>query len=481
MTDEMQFVVNQTAKAERITHSGREYLKVPVIAIKAGVLNGELVPAEEIGRHVDSWAGRPVPIGHAYDEAGNPVTVNTPDRFAQSVAQFWNPRFEDDALKGEIWIDILKAKTLGGDALTALQRLEANQMTEVSTGYFRDIQPEPGEHNGKPYQGIARNLRPDHLALLLGETGACSIADGCGAMRTNERNGDVQINETELGDRLGLIRRAFREQVTGNDEEPSHTDVIGIFDSTLIAKNWLTKRTQAYDYEMADDGAVTFEDPVDVEVVYRAKGDGAEVVVANQENGIVITTDANQQVADQTFVTATLRNVMKSFSSLFSGEKNMKDKLIKTLVANERCKCTQEQLAAMDDETLQAFHDSLVANEEPEEQPEPEPTPEPQPAQTPPELVELRTLLPELKEFAAQLKANSDQERKILVEQLMTNERCLFDEQDLETMDTSHLQKLAQTLRPTDYSGRGMATHRSGADEVIVGEMPMPEFVVKEQ
>src|SRR5690606_20175922 len=46
-----------------------------------------------------------------------------------------------------------------------------------------------GELNGKPYTAKQVNLRPDHVALLPGEVGACSIADGCGAPRINSQAG----------------------------------------------------------------------------------------------------------------------------------------------------------------------------------------------------------------------------------------------------------------------------------------------------
>ena len=34
--------------------------------------------------------------------------------------------------------------------------------------------------NGEPYRIIARNIRPDHLAILTDELGACSVVKGRG-------------------------------------------------------------------------------------------------------------------------------------------------------------------------------------------------------------------------------------------------------------------------------------------------------------
>jgi hypothetical protein len=165
---------------------GREHLIVPVVAIVAGVLNGHLVPAEEIGAFVEAWNGIPLPIGHP-QEHGQPVSANTPQRIEQSVGRFWGAQMQGDRLTGELWIDIAKCRQLGGDALEVLRRLEAGQPLEVSTAFWAETEEAAGEWGGQPYHGILRHLRPDHLALLPHEIGACSWADGCGAPRTASR------------------------------------------------------------------------------------------------------------------------------------------------------------------------------------------------------------------------------------------------------------------------------------------------------
>lgn len=179
------FVANTTtAQATRRAHEGREYLVVPVIAIREGVLNGEFVPAEEIGVYVEAWNGIPAPLGHPQVD-GTYVSANTPDLVAQAPGRFWNASFRDNALHGEIWLDVARCEELGGDALVALQRFDAGERVELSTAYWRDEEPGQGSYGGKPYGSTGRNLRPDHLAILLHERGACSWEDGCGGPRVN--------------------------------------------------------------------------------------------------------------------------------------------------------------------------------------------------------------------------------------------------------------------------------------------------------
>lgn len=194
------------ATPERRTHAGREYLIAPVVPIKEAVLNGELVLGEEIGRYVGSWNGIPLPLGHP-TERGVPVSANTPDLDARTPGRFWNAEFDGEKLHGEIWLDIEKCQQIGGDALRALERLEAGEPVEVSTAYWRDLEPVTGgTYQGKAYHGIARNLRPDHLALLLDEVGACSWQDGCGAPRINQRGTmrTLTVNQEQAGVMVAL-------------------------------------------------------------------------------------------------------------------------------------------------------------------------------------------------------------------------------------------------------------------------------------
>jgi hypothetical protein len=222
IANSLQFGVNRAGEVKRVQHNGRTYLVSPVVAIRAGILNGEFVPLEEIGKFPQMWNGIPLPLGHP-QENGDYISANTPDLEGQSVGRFWNARIESDALKGELWIDIAKAQSLGGDAVRVLQRLEAGRPLEVSTAYFRDFTPASGEYHGEQYSGVASNLRPDHLALLLDEPGACSWRDGCGAPRVNTKDETMELNEQTIGNVItNAIRdfiNTFRKEIEVDDKQ----------------------------------------------------------------------------------------------------------------------------------------------------------------------------------------------------------------------------------------------------------------------
>lgn len=176
---------------------GREHLVVPVVALVAGVVNGYLVTPAELQTFAAAWNGRPVPVRHPKDGNGY-VSANDPRTIeSQVVGAFFNARVDGGArLVGELWLDVAKCERLSGDALAVLQRLRRGEAVEVSTAYFCDVDPVAGEYNGKPYMAVQRNLRPDHIALLPDEVGACSWKDGCGAPRVNQAIESCQCKET---------------------------------------------------------------------------------------------------------------------------------------------------------------------------------------------------------------------------------------------------------------------------------------------
>ena len=348
------FVVQQQAGlVRRERDGGREYLVFPIVALRSGVLNGEYVPQEEIDRYVEAWNGRPIPIRHPKNEAGEYISANRRNAM-EVIGHFWSARY-DDGLKGEGWVDMGKLETLGEEGKYIVNALESNTGIDVSSAYWRDLEETQGEIDGIAYNGIARNLRPDHIALLPNEQGACSWKMGCGAPRTNA-----------------------------------------------------------------------------------------------------------QQIADESFLSHFVKNVIDSFG----GGKKMKDVLVSQLVANERCKLDKTQLDVLDEATLTALTESLAPDETPE---------------TPPQ-VNTQVVIPqELTDFATALKdaggatvlvktirdlqANADRAKSDVVARLVANELCPLSEAELSMFSIDRLTALEDSYLPADYRGRGMAFNTSANND----------------
>jgi hypothetical protein len=196
----------------RELHDGRPHIVVPVIMAIEGVLNEALVPQLELEKSVPVWNGRPVVLLHP-EEMGVPISASAyPDVFERRVGTVFGAFMDGKRLKAELWLDEKKMDHLGASDLMA--SMKAGEIVEVSTSYFSDDIVEQSEFNGIPYVERHTNLRPDHLALLPDEVGACSIADGCGAPRIN--SGGTTLS-SKIREALSTISKAIGIHTNGCD------------------------------------------------------------------------------------------------------------------------------------------------------------------------------------------------------------------------------------------------------------------------
>ena len=181
-------------KSRKETLDGREYLVVPMTMIVPGVLNGSkgalFYPPEEVGKDPTPWNGMPITWYHPTRNGVN-VSARDPDIIRDQGAGFLARSSANGKLRSEAWLDVAKVMTKpsGPEVLNKLRRGEP---VEISTGLFTDNTEQVGEHNGKRYTHVARNYRPDHLAILPDQRGACSVDDGCGLMMNSNPEGHNQ-------------------------------------------------------------------------------------------------------------------------------------------------------------------------------------------------------------------------------------------------------------------------------------------------
>ena len=170
---------------------GRTHLVMSVVMMVEGVHNGShgklLHLSKDLGKFPGSWDGIPVMVGHPQKDGQN-ISANSPDVIQRSVGRVYNTQMVDGKLRAEVWIDELKIQSLSPDTLTQIRQ---GVPLEVSVGVFTDEQIETGDWKGEAYVAVAKNHRPDHLALLPGEKGACSWDDGCG-IRLNQ---EAEVSE----------------------------------------------------------------------------------------------------------------------------------------------------------------------------------------------------------------------------------------------------------------------------------------------
>jgi hypothetical protein len=210
------------------THQGKKHLIVPVIMMVEGVHHGSHGPLlhqiNELGHFPEAWNGMPIVINHPEID-GQPVSANDPEIMEQqTIGRVYHTKVDGHRLRAEAWIDEEKLQQLSAELLAQFQK---GELIEVSLGMFSDEEKVTGDWNGETYEAIARNHRPDHLALLPGGVGACSCADGCG-IRLNKEGGEI----TEIKDLTTTT-----VTTSGTEELFTYTEV----DSTESGGNIISK------------------------------------------------------------------------------------------------------------------------------------------------------------------------------------------------------------------------------------------------
>lgn len=447
---------------------GIRYLVAPAVILVEGVHNGVLYPAEQLGRHVRAWNGIPLCINHPKNESGQYVSANEIGVWTdERMGWFFNAMYEAQLsrIRGEVWLDIERASRhpFGHEVMGKIRRGEA---LELSTGLSGDLLPEEGTWHGEPYQGVFTNYRPDHLALLPQEPGACSFADGCGVRVNEGKEKDVKEGQegdkgpvavawkTALKETIALLydvsHRDIREQLQaladGWDTGSKLHVVRDVFDDSFVYEavgiqpdgSPGGRNMFRLGYTMDDKGVVSVaNDPT--EVVQRTeyvgleagpKGKGAEITNASPDTG-----DGGKGGEEE--------------SDMNGPTQEVKDR-VRVLVA-----CGETRFTDADTEWLSALSACQLDKLKPLE-PEPvEPKSAEEVVANAPETFRER-LSKGLEVLAANEKAEKTAHEEI-VKTILENKRNKFSEEQLVAMDTGTLKTMAELLdaKPVNYGGSG--------------------------
>jgi len=210
------FTFNLSPLVRNDQMAGKDYLVVPMVMLTEGVhagSNGPLYyPAEEIEKIPAIWNHKPLVVYHPNGSACDPDVITNRGIGLIMNAKTAKEKDPKDSkkkivkLKAEAWIEPERAKVVDNRILEAI---ENKQVLEVSTGLFTDNEDVQGDWNGEEYIAIARNFRPDHLAILPDQKGACSVEDGAGFLRLNAAKGELELNVTDLRKKIETHAVAF--------------------------------------------------------------------------------------------------------------------------------------------------------------------------------------------------------------------------------------------------------------------------------
>lgn len=252
--------VNIAGSAKRQTMAGRDYIVVPMVMLTEGIHAGSagplFYPAAELARNVSLWDHKPIVVYHP-EENGAGISACDPNVLTnRGVGVILNTKAKGGKLRAEAWLEITRLNAVDDRILNAI---ESGNMMEISTGLFTDNEKTEGEWNGAAYDTIARNYRPDHLAILPDKKGACSIADGAGLMRNEakDQRGTLTANELSFDE----IREELSELL------PMNSWVCDVFQKSVIYSTGGDGDRKLYQvgYAVDKDDAVTLQgEPVEV-------------------------------------------------------------------------------------------------------------------------------------------------------------------------------------------------------------------------
>ena len=226
---------------------GRKYLVAPMVILTEGVHEGNggplFYPEDELKKTPQVWNYKPIIVYHPAKNgegisACDPVILSNRKIGVMMNAHVGDVKIKINGkkttvlgVKVEAWLEEDRMKQVD-ERIAAT--IEKNEMMELSTGLFTDNEKVAGDWNGEKYEGIARNYRPDHLALLPDLTGACSIEDGAGFLRLNAIPGKIHVTENVMSH--GNIRSLLNSWLQDKDgnSEVYDTYVEAVYDDFFI-------------------------------------------------------------------------------------------------------------------------------------------------------------------------------------------------------------------------------------------------------
>jgi len=490
-----------TAATDQIRNEqflGNDFMVVPVVALVEGVWHSassehpELALASEFGSVPEGWNGRPVTLGHPKRE-GSFVSAGSPDVYNKEVVGIlFNTRVEDKKLKTEAWIDKEKVDSLGEEAQKEIDRLLSGQVVEVSTGLFANVDDASGYFNGEEFDGIWRNVVPDHLALLAeGSIGACSVADGAGAPRLNQirtlsknpKEGQMPKERENIGavalQKLrsfsGTIWSRLKSQLSSSNVNVENAlnaalaladaencyYIVAIFDDSFVyIRNWENLFYQQA-YTINDSGTVilgttvTAVRPVTEFVPIDVQFEGGSTMTVQERVTALLQKNKKLQESDRVWLEkleeAQLEKLLQDPPQEKEGEEG----------ATEPAKEPAEPKPPEEPKEKEANGEEEDVGEEDADEEE-EPT-----------TLEafLKKAPKELKEVLNEgVRMHKDAKNK-LVESLKANKRCDFSEKELQTMGLKELTRLAKLAKVPNYMGN------ASASVVAANETPEETYV----
>lgn len=206
---------------EHVEIEGKDYIKMPVVFLKEGILEGSagalLHKADIFKDYAEKF--NKIPITYMHPSLNNEY-VSVKDNGTDVIGFLDNVSYNEQkrALQGYAYID---SALLQNKYVHLHDLINKNYNIEVSVGIYSEIENTEGVYNDRKYIGIVMNYEPDHLAILGELTGACSYKAGCG-IRNNQQvaeNIDNNKNDRKMEEEKKLTLNELIEKLEDKDKK----------------------------------------------------------------------------------------------------------------------------------------------------------------------------------------------------------------------------------------------------------------------
>jgi hypothetical protein len=415
------------------------------------------------------------------------LSANSPEvEEKQNIGRLYGVYYDSAGkkIRGEIWIDVDKAEKVHSAIVSSVRN---GGRLEVSTGMYFTTDNTSGEWNGESFDGRVIDMRPDHLALLPDNEGACSWADGCGV-----RNNAGKEKNPILFDDDALEK--IEGSLEGLKAEDKKTFVTRLVDNVVRVYKWFQKNEMSHD-DVRDAVRLALKDSIpgkeyiwvkelfDSYAIYEINdmnGGNDQLwkrsYSIDKESGKVTLGDNPVEVREETNYLS-VENAGKESEPADNKSVNVKEdvmkveEMVKALIANDQTKYTDE-----DKEWLTNLSEDQLAKLEPaEEKKEPvktkpevnkekietndaddDPSKKPEKVMSVDEYV--KTAPPEIANSLIRMLDNDRAAKDKLVKSVLDNKQNGFSEESLRAMeidDLVNLNKLAGNAIEVNYELRG--------------------------
>lgn len=180
---------------EHVEIEGKDYIKLPVVFLKEGILEGSAGALLHKAGIFKDYAEKfnKIPITYMHPTLNNEY-VSVKDNGTDVIGFLDNVSYNEQkrALEGYAYID---SALLQNKYVHLHDLINKNYNIEVSVGIYSEIENKEGVFNDRKYIGVVQNYEPDHLAILGELTGACSYKAGCGIRNNQQLANNIYNNK----------------------------------------------------------------------------------------------------------------------------------------------------------------------------------------------------------------------------------------------------------------------------------------------